>query len=182
MMKNNKKKRIVALIFGGLLTIVIIPLIFYILSKPLDIYFNLEILIPVPYNWIIGTPIFIFGFFWSLISNIQLFTEGKGGPIPRSGIQTQKLVIKGVYKYSRNPMLFGYILALIGLGFILNSLFFIILPNISIFPLLLIYIKLKEEKGLEQRFGDDYIRYKQATSFIIPWFPKHMEKIEKNSS
>jgi len=35
---------------------------------------------------------------------------------------------------------------------------------------ILIYIKLVEEKELEQRFGVEYLEYKRRTPFLIPRF------------
>lgn len=34
--------------------------------------------------------------------------------------------------------------------------------------LLLIYIKRIEEREMENRFGEEYLRYKKQTSFLIP--------------
>jgi protein-S-isoprenylcysteine O-methyltransferase Ste14 len=34
----------------------------------------------------------------------------------------------------------------------------------------LIYIKLIEEKELEERFGSEYVEYKKRTPFLIPSF------------
>jgi len=92
--------------------------------------------------------------------------------LPHPTLETKKFIIRGVYKYSRNPMMFGYIILLIGLGLIFNSLFFLILPNIAINLPILLYIKLKEEKGLESRFGETYIHYKEKTAIIFPRSPK----------
>ena len=152
-----------------------IPLIFYFISKTLDNLLGLKELIPFSFNWYIGLPLGIFGATWSLISNFQLFTEGKGGPVPHAALETKKLVIKGVYKYSRNPMMFGYIVLLIGLGLIFHSLFFIILPNVTINLPIILYIKLREEKGLVARFGENYIQYKEKTAFLIPRPQKHVQ-------
>jgi protein-S-isoprenylcysteine O-methyltransferase Ste14 len=37
---------------------------------------------------------------------------------------------------------------------------------------ILIYIKLIEEKELEERFGSEYLDYKRRTSFLIPCLGK----------
>jgi protein-S-isoprenylcysteine O-methyltransferase Ste14 len=42
-----------------------------------------------------------------------------------------------------------------------------------IYPVgILIYIKLIEEKELEERFGSEYLEYKKRTPFLIPCFMK----------
>ena len=175
MEEDNTKRRIIALIFGGVLIVIVIPLVFYYISRALDSYVGLNELLSSPVNWYIGLPIAIFGGTWSIISNIQLFNEGKGGPIPHPALETTSLVIRGVYKYSRNPMMFGYIILLIGLGFIFNSLFFLFLPNLMVNLPILLYIKLKEEKGLVRRFGEAYVQYKERTAFMFPRPPKKPE-------
>ena len=114
----------------------------------------------------------MFGVACSVSANIYQYKHGKVGLIPHKSVQTTELVVVGIYKYSRNPMLFGYIVFLIGIGIILNSIFFLIISNLTITLFVLLFLKLKEEKNLIKRYGDPYLEYKQRTSFIIPWFPK----------
>ncbi|MEM3586244.1 MAG: isoprenylcysteine carboxylmethyltransferase family protein [Candidatus Jordarchaeaceae archaeon] len=89
-----------------------------------------------------------------------------------SETQTRRLVVDGAYKYTRNPMMFGYLLILVGLGFLFNSLF-LTFGATSIFTVgLVTVIKLWEEKNLERRFGEAYVEYKKKVSFLIPMPPK----------
>ncbi|MHA1253685.1 MAG: methyltransferase family protein, partial [Candidatus Helarchaeota archaeon] len=161
---------------GGALFIFLIPIGLYFLSSFIDNLLNLTNLIPFPLNLIIGIPIIIFGAIWSISANIYIYRHGKGSPIPHESVQTTELVTGGVYKYSRNPMLFGYIVLLLGVGIVLSSLFFIILSNLTITVFVILFIKLKEEKDLLKRFGDSYLEYKRKTSFMIPWIPKKNNK------
>jgi len=179
-MNNDIKEgnRIYGLFFGALLFLEGIPLLFYFISKFLDELFTISLCFQFPLNYLIGVPLSVFGFLWSFEANRMLFKVGKGGPIPHEKLQTQHLVIRGVYKYSRNPMIFGYILMLNGLGIIFNSVFYLVLANLIILPGVILFIKFKEEKGLIKRFGLEYIQYKKRTSFIIPWFPK---KVQENN-
>ncbi len=78
------------------------------------------------------------------------------------------LVIRGPYKYTRNPMIFGYILMWVGLGFLFNSIFLLLGFTLIIIILLIILVKSWEEKNLEKRFGKLYIEYKSKVSFLIP--------------
>jgi protein-S-isoprenylcysteine O-methyltransferase Ste14 len=92
---------------------------------------------------------------------------GKGTLAPWS--PTKKLVIRGLYRYVRNPMILGVFTVLLGEAlsswskniliwavcfFLINTLYFIAL----------------EEPGLEQRFGDEYLEYKKHVSRWIPRF------------
>lgn len=90
---------------------------------------------------------------------------GKGTPIPL--MATQKLVITGPYTYCRNPMTLGTAFFYLGVAIWIGSLSAFGLG--LIYPVgILIYIKLIEEKELEERFGSEYLEYKRKTPFLIP--------------
>ena len=147
---------------------VILPIICIYVSQLVDSWFGSTMLIPQPFNFVIAAVFLSVGFFWAIWSNVDLFRRGEGTPVPTSETQTRKLVVDGAYKYSRNPMVFGYLLILIGLGFLFNSLF-LTLGVTSIFTVgLVAFIKLWEEKNLEKRFGKSYIEYKKKVSFMVP--------------
>ena len=72
-------------------------------------------------------------------------------------------VVRGAYKYSRNPIYLGFTFLYIGiLLFYKTFLLFITLP------IILIYIRTivirKEERYLERVFGDSYIKYKKSVN------------------
>ncbi|MFX1294120.1 MAG: methyltransferase family protein [Promethearchaeota archaeon] len=113
----------------------------------------------------------ILGFFWPIWANIDLFTKGKGSPIPTKSTQTIFLAVSGPYRYCRNPMIFGTFLIFAGLGIFVNSLSLLLIIAPIILILLCLYVKLREEQALEGRFGAPYLEYKNLTSFVIPWFP-----------
>ena len=82
---------------------------------------------------------------------------------------TQKLVVKRLYTYCRNPMTLGttafYFEFAIWTGSLSGLGLSIIYPVV-----MLVYIKLIEEKELEQRFGVEYLEYKRRTPFLLPRF------------
>jgi len=93
------------------------------------------------------------------------FKIGKGTPVPI--VPTRKLIITGPYKYCRNPMASGIIVYYLGIALFetsFSALFLIVLFSV----LLIIYIKLIEERELEARFGEEYKTYKKNMPFIIP--------------
>ncbi len=95
------------------------------------------------------------------------FSFGKGTPIPL--MATQKLVVKRPYTYCRNPMTLGTTAFYLGIAIWRGSLSALCLS--LIYPVvILIYIKLIEEKELEERFSPEYTEYKQRTPFLIPRF------------
>jgi len=97
---------------------------------------------------------------------IRLFILiGKGTLAPFD--PPQKLVVRGIYKHVRNPMIVGVICVLLG-----EAIFFGSLPLIGWFGIFctvnMIYIPLMEEPGLAKRFGGDYLRYKENVPRWIP--------------
>lgn len=161
------KLRIIRVIIPAQIVILIlIPLCVYFVSKYTYNWFGLSDVDLIPYNYLIGGA-FIFGGYsfimWSLISFLKI---GKGTPLQTT--PTQKLVTSGAFNYTRNPMFLGMSIYLAGLGIVFSSWvwtfgfvpFFLLVGSL--------FLKLYEEKELEERFGHDYIEYKKNTPFIIP--------------
>jgi protein-S-isoprenylcysteine O-methyltransferase Ste14 len=108
---------------------------------------------------VIGLPIG----FWTVVDQ---FIRARGTPLPI--MATQRLLTDGPYAWSRNPMVFGTLAAYLGLALISDA--WASLLGILIFGiLLLVYVKLVEERELAARFGQAYLDYKHTTSFLVPW-------------
>ena len=92
------------------------------------------------------------------LSGILAFKKLQTTVDPRYPHKASKLVIIGIYKYSRNPMYLGMLLAIIGFVIYLGALAGIF---IAIFFVLFInkYQIQPEEIVLLQKFGDDYSNY-----------------------
>jgi len=73
---------------------------------------------------------------------------------------TTSLVTKSVYKISRNPAYLSLVLFYIGLSFIINSIWILILVIPTIYSIQKFCIE-KEEKYLESKFGSQYLAYKK---------------------
>lgn len=167
----DQLKSILALPF---MVIVVIPiLINYLLT---DLVFN-----PL-YGW---NPkvIAVLGFFFLIIGatlfiqSIILFVKiGKGTLAPWN--PTRKIVVKGLYRHMRNPMICGVCGILLAEAFLFKS---IIILSWSLFFLLLnhVYFILKEEPDLIKRFGAEYQEYKDNVPRWIPrlrgWKPEENE-------
>jgi len=85
-------------------------------------------------------------------------------PIYRS---KEDLVTKGIYRYIRHPQYLGFLL--ITLGWLIH---WPTIPTVVMWPILVvIYYKLarREEKEMEERFGDKYLLYKESVPMFIPW-------------
>jgi protein-S-isoprenylcysteine O-methyltransferase Ste14 len=99
-----------------------------------------------------------------------LLDEGGGVPlgdlIPSD--QSRALVTSGVYSRTRNPMLFGYLLCLCGLGLLEGSSSSAFLLPLIYLGVWVVWIRLREEPALERRFGEGYSRYREEIPFLIP--------------
>jgi protein-S-isoprenylcysteine O-methyltransferase Ste14 len=118
---------------------------------------------------IVGGLLAVAGFglgFWSVQSQLE---RGRGTPLPV--MPTQELLTDGPFRYCRNPMTLGAILAYLGIAIAART------PSgvgfVSIFAAaLLTYLKCLEEPELAERFGEAYVQYKRSTPFIIPLAPR----------
>ncbi len=101
-----------------------------------------------------------------LVATIRLFvTVGQGTLAPWN--QTQRLVVRGVYRHVRNPMISGVFFVLLGEAFLAASL-----PLLVWFAVFVaanaVYIPLAEEPGLAKRFSDEYLAYQRNVPRWIP--------------
>lgn len=170
------------------------PSIFEQLKSIIALPFMVTIMIPIALNyglssWLIN-PFQKFSLFLSLgigilflglglplfIQSIILFIRiGRGTLAPWN--PTKKLVVKRLYRYTRNPMILGVACILLAEAFLFRSgLIFawaILFVSINHF-----YFILSEEPGLHKRFGDEYIEYKQNVPRWIPrlkgWRPEEV--------
>jgi protein-S-isoprenylcysteine O-methyltransferase Ste14 len=120
-------------------------------------------------NRAVGGLLAVIGFslgFWSVDTQL---TRGRGTPLPV--MPTQELVTEGPFRYCRNPMTLGAILAYLGIGIAARTIAGTILV-LSLAASLVIYLRRLEEGELAERFGEAYLAYKRDTPFIIPRLPR----------
>ncbi len=103
-----------------------------------------------------GTIAFLIGFVIMLWCIISFAVKGRGTLSPMD--PTKKLVISGLYKFSRNPMYVGVILILIGEVIFLQSVELGIY-SLFVFVAFNIFTMLVEEPRLRKDFGEEYKRY-----------------------
>lgn len=118
-------------------------------------------------NILLGLLLIVAGFslgFWSVETQMSL---GRGTPVPV--MPTQKLIVRPPFSYCRNPMTLGTLIGYSGLAVLLGSWSALGIVW-GLIALLLLYLKLVEEKELEARFGAEYLEYKRTTPFILPRF------------
>ncbi len=105
-----------------------------------------------------GLVIFIAGWGIVIYCVYRFAIEGKGTLSPAD--PTKNLVIKGLYRYSRNPMYIGVVLALAGISLFATSLMLGIY-SLLIFIIFDLFIRFVEEPRLERDFKAPYVNYKK---------------------
>lgn len=101
----------------------------------------------------------------AIVTIRQFAREGRGTLAPWD--PTHRLVVTGVYRHVRNPMISGVLLILIGEALGLRSRG-LALWAATFFTINAIYIPLVEERGLVRRFGDDYLVYRRHVPRWVP--------------
>ena len=100
------------------------------------------------------------------VSSVRRFaTEGEGTLAPWD--PPRKLVVRGPYRYVRNPMISGVVFILFA-----ESALFRSVPHaqwaLTFLVINLVYIPLLEEPQLEVRFGESYREYRRHVPRLIP--------------
>jgi len=112
------------------------------------------------YPWrYLGIIIIALGF--SLSAGSGIFFR-KLGTNPRPGTRATLIVTKGAFRHTRNPMYLGLITMLIGASILLGTFSPLIVIPI-IFLILHTKFVLREEKWMEEWFGEPYLEYKNKT-------------------
>ena len=110
---------------------------------------------------LLAGPGFSLGF-WSVVTQLD---RGRGTPLPV--MPTQELLTEGPFRYCRNPMTLGTILAYLGIAVAAGTMAGTALV-LSLAASLLVYLKRLEEGELAERFGEAYLAYRRDVPFIIP--------------
>ena len=133
-------------------------------------YFSVVLMILLhflaPIKILINFPVTLIGIVLFVLGAMMAIKEKKRFANVKTNIKTfdkpDKLLTDGLYKYSRNPMYLGFVIALLGVWLLLGSasplfivLIFLIITNT-------VYIGF-EEKMMGDTFGELYFAYKNKT-------------------
>ena len=114
---------------------------------------------------LIGVPLIAVGLLL-VVSTIRLFaTIGRGTLAPWD--PTTRLIVRGPYRYVRNPMISGVLFVLLGEAVLFGS-FALLLWFGLVLLVNAVYMPLVEEPGLQRRFGEEYERYRDRVPRWIP--------------
>jgi len=115
----------------------------------------------------LGVPLIIIGAAGLLWCIWEFFSQGRGTISPID--PPKHLVVRGLYKYVRNPMYVTVVTTLIG-----EAIFFMSVPVLieaGVFIVLAnLFVLCYEEPFLRRRFGESYEKYSRTVGRWIPRF------------
>ncbi len=114
----------------------------------------------VPAVWAapLGAPLILAAALVFLVS-VRAF-RGAGTPI-QSVRPTTRIVRTGPYRFSRNPIYLAFTSLHLGVGLWVNSAWLLV-TLLATLVLMSYGVIAREERYLERKFGDEYVRYKAA--------------------
>ena len=178
MLKHEKNKLIIGYVVGFLIFVITIPSLIYLVSRIEYDFFKIPVIGSIVYRLILVGILFIIGMTFVVWSNIDLLRIGKGGPTDVFNVKisprSKKLVVTGPYRYTRNPMVLGINSIYVAIAIFINSLGSLIFCLLFLF-VIIIYLKMTEEKRLLKDFGDEYSDYKKRVSMIVPFRKKEKD-------
>ncbi len=146
-----KSTSILFSLFVGIVFFILLPYFFVQLNN----YFSL----PIYSNYllkILGTIFILFGTGLFLYCSRLFLIFGRGTPVPIE--PPKKLVVSGLYKYTRNPIYLGYFMIFLGEFFFFGQFLLLIYFFLTIVKINL-YVIYYEEPILKKRFGKSYREY-----------------------
>ena len=136
-----------------------IPPLYFLLAlgsmAALDWLYPIQALLPSPYSWLAGGICLVAGL-WIMGWAVRLF--GKAETSIKPFDQSTALVLKGPYRFTRNPMYLGMALVLIGVGLMLGSASPLLVIPLFAGLIELLFIR-PEEKRLTKTFATEYETY-----------------------
>jgi protein-S-isoprenylcysteine O-methyltransferase Ste14 len=113
----------------------------------------------------LGLVVFLAGGTLSYASFWLCITQGRGTAFPTE--PPKEMLVRGPYRYVRNPMYIGNLAMIFGLGLWFSSAA-ILLYAIAICLVTHLYVSASEEPALIRRYGEIYLRYVRTTPRWIP--------------
>ena len=119
-------------------------------------------------SWM-GLVLMMIGGISILIVVLNLAIKGLGAPFAVA--LTRIVATEWMYAWTRNPMILSALAFLVGLGLWFQSTLFLVWVIIVVCPVFFLFLKVYEERELEIRFGEDYLKYKAGTPMFFPRKP-----------
>lgn len=123
-----------------------------------------QTLFVLPWNRAVGPVLFVMGLTIMIVSQATLWRNYSGFVVIKKDHQ---LITHGIYRFIRNPIYLGVLIAFTGLPLYAASLYGFLIMFVMI-PIFLNRIRM-EEKLLVEEFQDAFRNYKKTTKKLIPF-------------
>jgi len=121
---------------------------------------------PAVISWIVAVPLLLAGAAVLLRCMWEFATVGRGTPATID--PPKELVVRGLYRYVRNPMYVAATSLLAGEAILFRSGMLAIYAG-GVVLFFIAFVTLYEQPALERKFGDSYRRYRAE---VPAWFPR----------
>ena len=166
----SSPRKLVMIIPSSIIFFLLVPLLSLFFGRRLDVFLGFNGL-ESGLLGIVSSVLFILVGGYYVVESIRILLI-QGGGIPLGDVfpedQSTELITSGVYGQTRNPMLFGYILCLMALGILMESISITFIIPIAFIIIWTMWLKKREEPALEARFGITYRLYREKTPFLVP--------------
>jgi protein-S-isoprenylcysteine O-methyltransferase Ste14 len=141
---------------------------FFLIGAYLENILFISLIFPLWDNIIISYIGFIFYLTGAMITLISRTQLGRFGTAELSTEEDHQLFTQGVYKYIRNPMYSGGLIATIGFCLVFRCIITLIIMFIYTFLVYRMRI-IEEERILLAKFGQEFEEYKRKTKRLLPF-------------
>ena len=148
--------------------VIVVFALFSVISLIVIILLSLPYILPIPFFWSVGTGIFLlvigFPIMISTLRSLRIH-RAFGDELYRTK-EESKLITTGPYTYTRNPLYLSATILFLGWSLVLMSTYLLI---VTVFFFLLFRFAAKwEEEELTERFGEEYLSYKERVPLFFP--------------
>ena len=140
------------------LIVLVLIVSIYFSSKKIDLI-NIPLQLEISI-FILSAGILIF------VNPVLQFIKSKTTVNPIQFEEVNKLVTSGIFKYSRNPMYLGMLMIVLSTSIFYLNIYSILTPFFFILWINKFQIK-REEVFLTEKFGKEYLSYKNKTRRLI---------------
>jgi len=111
----------------------------------------------------IGAAIFVLGLALAIWARLHL---GRNWGTPMTEKESPDLVTTGPYRWIRNPIYSGLILAMIGTAIAISAYWLVVVAVLGGY---FVYSAVMEQRFLAARFPDTYPAYQRSTKMLVPF-------------
>lgn len=126
---------------------------------------------PIPLPREAGLALMVISGVAMLLAVANLALRGLGAPFAVA--LSRRLAMDWLYAWTRNPMVLSGLAFLIAVGLWLRSTLFVLWVLLMVTPVMLLFLKVYEERELEIRFGEAYRAYRARTPMLWPRRPRN---------